>query len=222
MRILEYISVFLALIIVLPVHEFAHAFVAVKCGDITPKLNNRYTLNPLAHFDLMGLVCFVLVKFGWAKPMPVNPYNFRNYKKGCFLVSVAGIVANLILSFLIYPLFFLLAKIKDLGYFDDVIKLTAYYVFSMGISFSVFNLIPLYPLDGFRVVEALNKKRGRIFMFLRNYGTYILYGFIALGFLADITGLWYLDILGNLIGFISGKISFVFSCFWEFIYNLFI
>jgi Zn-dependent protease len=70
--------------IVLPLHEFAHAFAAVKNGDLTPRLNNRYTLNPLAHFDLIGLICFAFVGFGWAKPVPINPYNFNNYKKGCF------------------------------------------------------------------------------------------------------------------------------------------
>ena len=101
-RILNYLSIFLALIVVLPVHEFAHAFVAVKCGDYTPKSYKRLTLNPLAHFDPVGLACFVFAGFGWAKPVPVNPYNFKNYKWGSFFVAIAGVVANYILAFLIY------------------------------------------------------------------------------------------------------------------------
>ena len=84
--ILKYISIFLALLIVLPLHEFAHAFAAVKCGDMTPKINGRYTLNPMAHFDAVGLACFILAGFGWAKPVPVNPSNFRHYKRGCIFV----------------------------------------------------------------------------------------------------------------------------------------
>lgn len=74
--VLRYICSFLALMVVLPLHEFAHAFMAVKHGDMTPKLYNRYTINPLAHFDLIGLACFVFAGFGWAKPVPINPNNF--------------------------------------------------------------------------------------------------------------------------------------------------
>ena len=104
--IVEYASVFLALLIVLPVHEFAHAFVAHKCGDLTPKINGRLTLNPMAHFDTYGLVALLLVRFGWGKPVPVNPNNFRNRKVGCILVSISGVVANFLLAFLVYPLLF--------------------------------------------------------------------------------------------------------------------
>ena len=76
----QYLANFVAIIIVLPCHEFAHAFAAVKCGDDTPKLAGRYTLNPLAHFDPLGLAMLILLRFGWAKPVPVNPNNFRDYK----------------------------------------------------------------------------------------------------------------------------------------------
>ena len=81
--IVIYLANFLAILIVLPCHEFAHAFAAVKCGDDTPKYAGRYTLNPFAHFDPIGLVMLILLRFGWAKPVPVNPDNFRNYKQGC-------------------------------------------------------------------------------------------------------------------------------------------
>ncbi|MBO5066889.1 MAG: site-2 protease family protein, partial [Clostridia bacterium] len=91
-KIIYYISLFLAVMVVLSVHEFAHGFAAVRNGDMTPKIRNRYTLNPFAHFDLIGLVCFVFAHFGWAKPMPVNPNNFRHYKRGCFWVSIAGVL----------------------------------------------------------------------------------------------------------------------------------
>ena len=105
--ILDYIAKFLALMLVLSLHEFAHAFAAVKCGDITPKLNNRYTINPFAHFDLVGLLSFLLVGFGWAKPVPVNPNNFNKYKRGLFFVSIAGVLMNYVTAFFIYPLFIL-------------------------------------------------------------------------------------------------------------------
>ncbi len=173
-RIIQYFAIFLALILVLPLHEFAHALIAVKCGDNTPKLAGRYTLNPLAHFDPMGLICFVLARFGWAKPVPVNPYNFKNYKWGSFFVAIAGVLANYLLAFLIYPLFILSLSVGDFGYFTDLLQYTLYFIFSLSLSFFAFNVLPIFPLDGFRIVEAFSKKRSKIYYYLRHYGPYIL------------------------------------------------
>ena len=77
--VIFYLARFAVLLFILPAHEFAHAFAAYKNGDYTAKFSDRYTINPLKHFDPVGLVCFILVGFGWAKPVPVNPYNFYNF-----------------------------------------------------------------------------------------------------------------------------------------------
>ena len=82
--VILYLARFLVLLFILPAHEFAHAFAAYKNGDNTAKYSGRYTLNPLKHFDLIGLVCFLIAGFGWAKPVPVNPYNFKDYKNSPF------------------------------------------------------------------------------------------------------------------------------------------
>lgn len=95
-RFLYLIASFLAVVVVLTLHEFAHAFVAYKCGDPTPKWNKRLTLNPVRHFDIMGLLCFTFVGFGWAKPVPVNPNNFRKYRLGSGLTASAGVIVNYI------------------------------------------------------------------------------------------------------------------------------
>ena len=97
-KLVLYLSNFIVILIVLPCHEFAHAFAAVKCGDETPKFAGRYTLNPFAHFDPIGLAMMILIGFGWAKPVPVNPDNFHNRKKGCVLVSIAGVTVNIIFA----------------------------------------------------------------------------------------------------------------------------
>ena len=97
--LIELLASFLAVVVVLTLHEFAHAFVAYKCGDPTPKYTGRLSLNPLRHFDLVGLICFTLVGFGWAKPVQVNPGNFKNYRLGMGLTACAGVLANFLSAF---------------------------------------------------------------------------------------------------------------------------
>lgn len=213
-RIIEYISVFLALILVLPVHEFAHAFAAVKNGDLTPKLAGRYTLNPLAHFDIIGLCCFVLAGFGWAKPVPINPDNFNNRKTGRFTVAIAGVAANYILAFVFYPVVMLSLSIPQFGYFTEVLQLALFYIVRLSLVFFVFNLIPVYPLDGFMAVDALTKRRNAFYDFLRYKGIYVLYALFALSIAADLFNVPQLDVLGIVINFVVSVIGKPITLFW--------
>ena len=101
---LRLIASLLAVAVVLTMHEFAHAFIAYKCGDPTPKFSGRLSLNPMRHFDILGLVLFAFAGFGWAKPVPINPNNFRHYKRGLAFTAIAGVVTNYLSAFIFYPL----------------------------------------------------------------------------------------------------------------------
>lgn len=218
-RIIDKIAVFLALILVLPIHEFAHAFAADKSGDLTPRLNGRYTLNPLAHFDIIGLIMFLFAGFGWAKPVPVNPANFKHKKLDGILVSSAGVIANYITAFIFYPLALLaILYVPEFGYFTTVLQKTLLYVCRLGLVFFVFNLLPIYPLDGFRIIDCFINKRGKFYYNYRKFGIFLLYALILLSFIADITGVYYLDILGIAINFITSYIQIPIVWFWGLIF----
>ena len=217
-----YLSRLVVLIFILPAHEFAHAYAAHLNGDDTAKYSGRMTLNPLKHFDPVGLVCFLLVGFGWAKPVPVNPWNYKHYKKGCFWISVAGVLTNLLLAFLSFPLYLICLNFAGgLGLFGKFLTMVFYWGFALDLSFCVFNLIPVYPLDGFRLVDAFSKKRGKVYNFLRVYGHYILLGLILLSTVADmIPQLAFLDIFGYLMNFVVNIVGYPITAFWDMIFRL--
>ena len=226
MTIPEYIvfilAQFLAVAVVLTFHEFAHAFAAYKCGDPTAKFSGRMTLNPIKHFDPLGICMFAVAGFGWAKPVPINPNNFDNYRKGCLWTSVAGVLMNYVMAFVFYPLFVLVIRYVCPLVYGTYMEIFLYYLFwcafSCSLSFCVFNLIPLYPLDGFRIVEATNKRSGKVYWFLKAYGQYILLGLVLLHIFAGrVPFLGYIDILGYIMDFAIDFLGKPITLFWNWI-----
>lgn len=174
------VAYILIMLIALVLHEFAHSFVAFKCGDYTAKNLGKMTFNPLAHIDIFGLLSFLFIGFGWANPVPINSFNFRNYKLGQRLVSISGIITNLILAFIFSSFAFFFtdslfetnnAMLHFLGYFLQL----GFYV---NISYAIFNMLPIYPLDGFNFIKSFLKPNNKFITFMEKYGTLILILFI--------------------------------------------
>ena len=135
-----------AIAVAISVHEFGHAYSAHLLGDDTAKMYGRMTLNPAKHLDAMGLIAMLIVHIGWAKPVPVNPNNFKNYKVGNIIVSLAGVTANIITAIICI----LINKYVNM----DAINLIAYYVMIYNVGFAAFNLLPIPPLDGWGIISS--------------------------------------------------------------------
>jgi metal-dependent protease len=220
-RIITLLASFFAVMVVLSFHEFAHAFVAYKCGDPTAKINGRCSLNPMVHFDLLGLIMFTFAGFGWAKPVPVNPLNFNHYRRGLTLTAIAGVVMNLIMAFLLFPIYKLVVLYVNIPLWpiQTFVEMLFMLLWTYSISFCVFNLIPLAPLDGWRVVEALNRRHGRVYRFFERYGSIILLILIAIHFVSGyFTVLGYIDILGYILDFAVNIVAWPITAFWGLIF----
>lgn len=164
-KISEYLIAIPAVLLVIMCHELAHGVVAYKLGDPTARRMGRLSLNPLKHLDPIGTVCMVLFRFGWAKPVPVNPRYFRNPKQGMAITALAGPVMNFLLAFFAIPLFFLAqngfirvalsAGMESFGarFLEVICEFLATFHF-VNLGLALFNLIPLPPLDGSRILFA--------------------------------------------------------------------
>ncbi len=155
---LEYIvSLVIAVILAMSIHEMAHGLVSYWLGDPTAKLQGRISLNPFAHVDWLGVLCLLLFHFGWAKPVPVDPSYYKDRKTGIIWTSFAGPVANFLLAFVCIFCLILILKLNPLFLYsnlgsllESILSMTA----TLNIGFGLFNLIPVPPLDGSKVLFA--------------------------------------------------------------------
>jgi Zn-dependent protease len=174
--------------IAFPVHELAHAVAARYLGDDTAERLGRITLNPLAHLDPWGTLLFALTGFGWARPVPVNPYRLRGDPRWSFaLVALAGPASNLLLAVLFAALFRSFSAIAEPGFIGNVAQIVLFIAVQLNIFLALFNLIPVPPLDGSRLLAALLPEQGQIWMDqLERYGFLILFALAATGLLGQL------------------------------------
>lgn len=143
------------LLIAMTIHEFAHAYVAHRLGDPTPRLQGRLTLNPVAHIDPMGLLMLVFFRFGWGRSVEVNPSYFRNYRKGMVWVSLAGPASNLLLGLVVALTYGLMAKLAPFLLLSQVFRQITVGIMLYNVYLAVFNLIPIPPLDGSKILVGI-------------------------------------------------------------------
>lgn len=189
-----------AALISIAVHESAHGYVSYKQGDPTARNLGRITLNPLKHFDIMGFICMVLFRVGWAKPVPVNPRYYKNPRRGMAITAAAGPVSNIIMAFIGvigYELVGLISfREMNTAYYICVTIYMFFQVFaSLNVFLAIFNLIPVPPFDGSRIAYIFMPPKA--YFGIMKYERYIMLGMIAI--------LW-LGVLDTPLDFLSTSI----------------
>ena len=229
---IQLILVLPCILVSLTFHEWAHGYAAYKCGDMTAKMYGRLSLNPLAHLDPVGSVCMLL--FGWAKPVPVNTRNFRHPKRDFAIVAAAGPLMNLLLAFGgagVSTLVWYAGQSSiinyqmqlDTGFISGIVYYT-YLLFSLfcllNIGLAVFNLIPVPPLDGSRIVSwLLPPKASAKYNRIELYTRYILLALVVLTWLpAPFSNI--VDWVFFPVDWLRGVLVNAFTGFWDLIFGL--
>lgn len=175
------------LVSAITIHEFAHAYVAWRLGDPTAKLAGRLTLNPALHLDPLGTLALLIVGVGWGKPTPFDPFNLRNVKRDSALISVAGAASNFILAFLLSIPYLIAFFTHNLNLTINSIYQVLSIIIWINLILGVFNLIPIHPLDGFKVLAGLLPRDWyRDFIQTERWGIFVLILLLATGSIGKI------------------------------------
>ncbi len=187
LRILAFLFSAIAVVCTLSVHELSHGLAAWVCGDDTAKTQGRISLNPLRHLDISGAVMLMLFGFGWAKPVIINPYRFRHAKAGTIITAAAGPLSNFILALFGFFFYYLLNFAFPT---NEILANVAFFFYVLAVistGLGVFNLIPLPPLDGSRILGELLPYNAKLkYQRIEQYSFYILLGLIVLSNLTSI------------------------------------
>jgi len=148
---LEFIGIFVAFLIAITVHEVSHGYTADRLGDPTARVMGRLTLNPFKHLDPVGTLMILFAPFGWAKPVPFDPFNLKNPRRDAALISLAGPAANLITASVVSLILHAISFASGVSFITYLLSI----IVILNVNLAIFNLVPIFPLDGFHIVEGL-------------------------------------------------------------------
>ncbi|MGI6752441.1 MAG: site-2 protease family protein [Anaerovoracaceae bacterium] len=201
--IMEMMYLLPGIVIGLSFHEFAHAFAACLCGDETPRLQGRVTLNPMAHIDPIGFIALFLIGFGWGRPVEINPGNFKKPRVQELIVALAGVVTNLLIALMLTGLLRILYQFQltfMLSEMGTIIHEIIIHGIQINIILMIFNLLPIPPLDGFNVItQIFNLRNTRLYYEIYDKGFLILMIFIIFNLTGRILWPIFNFVYGNLI-----------------------
>lgn len=207
----DYIYIVVAALFAIILHEIAHGLVSTWLGDPTPKRQGRLSLNPLKHLDPIGTLCLIFFHVGWAKPVVVNPDYYKNKKRGMALVALAGPLMNFLLA--IFSIIIMAIFVKVNAYSNVLIIIYNFllYFSVINLGLGLFNLIPIPPLDGSRILGAFLKDDT-----YEQYMKYERYGFIIIAILLALSSL-----RGNGTSFISELVDIIFNFLFRLVLKIF-
>lgn len=213
--LIDYLYIIPAALIAIMLHEIAHGLVSYWLGDPTPKRQGRLSLNPTKHLDPLGTACLIFFHVGWAKPVMVNPEYYKNRKWGMALVALAGPVTNFILSFIAIFIFGLIIKLtytmSDLPMALQILLNFFQYLAIINLGLGIFNLIPIPPLDGSKILGAfLSDRAYDMYMKIQRYGFLLLAGFLILS-----------SMYGSGVSFVSILVEKIFYFFLKIVFAIF-
>ncbi len=174
----QFVVTFVALVVSIGIHEFAHVLAAYLQGDQTGKALGRLTLNPIKHLDPFGTLAIILIGIGWGRPAPFNPYSLRFRRWGPALVAIAGPISNLVMVLLSGYALVMINSLLDSG---NLLRLFLTTLVILNAALAVFNLIPIHPLDGSHLLRALLAPTHPLVQMFERYGTYLLLALLFFG-----------------------------------------
>ena len=180
-KYLDYLYIIPAALIAIICHELAHGLISYMLGDPTPKEQGRLSLNPKKHLDIMGTLCLIFLGFGWAKPVQVNPRYYKNPKWGMALVALGGPLINFVLAFLSGFVVVVISYYAPYIMIFDILYIFFWYLMVINVGLGLFNLIPIPPLDGSKIIGALLPDNAyNQYMKYQRYGMFFIIGLLVL------------------------------------------